>query len=94
MNENLKLVLIAAGILAIYHFFFRSIVPVKVNGSTGESIADGLTDAPDFGSEDKTVITTRPDGLSTITSANGSAAVGADSRSSFSRAERVSVLQG
>lgn len=71
MNENLKLVLIALGILAVYHFFFRSVTPISTagNGSDGDSIEDGLTDAPDFGGIDNTEIREVPDGRTSFSEA-------------------------
>lgn len=94
MNENLKLILIAAGVLAAYHFLFRSISPVKASEGTGESIADGLSDAPDYDREDDTMISVRPDGITSI----DAAAARGHFENGFSRQEmsqeRTEFLQG
>jgi hypothetical protein len=94
MNENLKLILIAAGVLAAYHFLFRSISPVQASGEPGESIADGLNDAPDYDREDDTHISVTPDRNTSI----DAAAARGHFENGFSKQEmsqeRTEFLQG
>jgi hypothetical protein len=38
MNQTAKIVLLVVGIAAVYHFFFRSITPVKTSASTKDKV--------------------------------------------------------
>jgi hypothetical protein len=48
MNENFKKILIVIGVIAIYHYFFRSLAPTTgATDTTGDGIANDIRNGID-----------------------------------------------
>lgn len=96
MNQNLKSVLVIAGVIAIYHYFFRSIKP----GETVEESKGGLIDDLRNGIDTLTdqvfvgpdVFDVRPN--TTVFDGPGRITQGIDANMQIRPMQRTTVLQG